>query len=73
MPTFKAYKNGQVIDEFTGAVPAKLTVSTAVFGVSSKRAASTGPKTRPSSAGKLPQPLRSGFRASAGHQPPSAI
>ena len=28
MPTFKAYKDGQVIDEFTGAVPAKLTVST---------------------------------------------
>lgn len=27
MPTFKAYKDGQVIDEFTGAVPAKLTVS----------------------------------------------
>ncbi|BEJ17870.1 hypothetical protein CspHIS471_0701380 [Cutaneotrichosporon sp. HIS471] len=25
MPTFKAYKDGQVIDEFTGAVPAKLT------------------------------------------------
>lgn len=27
MPTFKAYKDGAVIDEFTGAVPAKLTVS----------------------------------------------
>ncbi|EKD00676.1 thioredoxin (allergen cop c 2) [Trichosporon asahii var. asahii CBS 8904] len=29
MPTFKAYKDGQVIDEFTGAVPAKLTVNQA--------------------------------------------
>lgn len=28
MPTFKAYKNGEAVDEFTGAVPAKLTVST---------------------------------------------
>jgi hypothetical protein len=27
MPTFKAYKDGKLIDEFTGAVPAKLTVS----------------------------------------------
>lgn len=27
MPTFKAYKDGEVIEEFTGAVPAKLTVS----------------------------------------------
>lgn len=27
MPTFKAYKNGAVIEEFSGAVPAKLTVS----------------------------------------------
>jgi hypothetical protein len=27
MPTFKAYKNGEVIGEFAGAVPAKLTVS----------------------------------------------
>jgi len=27
MPTFKAYKEGQVIEEFAGAVPAKLTVS----------------------------------------------
>lgn len=27
MPTFKAYKDGQVIEEFTGAVPAKLSVS----------------------------------------------
>ncbi|RSH93299.1 hypothetical protein EHS25_007653 [Saitozyma podzolica] len=25
MPTFKAYKNGKVIDQITGAVPAKLT------------------------------------------------
>lgn len=30
MPTFKAYKDGQVIDEFTGAAPAKLTVSVCV-------------------------------------------
>ena len=29
MPTFIAYKNGEVIDQFTGAVPAKLTVSLA--------------------------------------------
>jgi thioredoxin 1 len=27
MPTFKAYKNGKPIDQITGAVPAKLTVS----------------------------------------------
>lgn len=27
MPTFKAYKNGELIEEFSGAVPAKLTVS----------------------------------------------
>jgi thioredoxin-related protein len=36
MPTFKAYKNGKVIDQITGAVPAKLTVSGPV-GVSSRK------------------------------------
>lgn len=28
MPTFIVYKDGKAIDSFTGAVPAKLTVST---------------------------------------------
>lgn len=31
MPTFIAYKKGEKIDTMTGAVPAKLTVSTTLF------------------------------------------